>query len=99
MGRPPRPWWTQVPLTTLSRRMRQEGWSSKHPRRRMAQGSQFSRQAITWSSSRGDYAHGSWEGRVDFTVAPMDDFKMVLGMDFLQKVKPCHYLSYAQWLS
>ncbi|RVW86101.1 hypothetical protein CK203_037994 [Vitis vinifera] len=30
---------------------------------------------------------GSWEGRVDFTVAPMDDFKMVLGMDFLQKVK------------
>ncbi|RVW47393.1 Retrovirus-related Pol polyprotein from transposon 297 [Vitis vinifera] len=29
----------------------------------------------------------SWEGRVDFTVAPMDDFKMVLGMDFLQKVK------------
>ena len=30
---------------------------------------------------------GSWEGRVDFTVAPIDDFKMVLGMDFLQKVK------------
>ena len=30
---------------------------------------------------------GSWEGRVDFTVAPMDDFKMVLGMGFLQKVK------------
>ena len=29
---------------------------------------------------------GSWEGRVDFTVAPMDDFKMVLEMDFLQKV-------------
>ncbi|KAL6349714.1 hypothetical protein AAG906_041121 [Vitis piasezkii] len=29
----------------------------------------------------------SWEGRVDFTVAPMDNFKMVLGMDFLQKVK------------
>ncbi|RVW34706.1 hypothetical protein CK203_107126 [Vitis vinifera] len=27
------------------------------------------------------------EGRVDFTVALMDDFKMVLGMDFLQKVK------------
>ena len=26
---------------------------------------------------------GSWEGRVDFIVAPMDDFKMVLGMDFL----------------
>ena len=30
---------------------------------------------------------GSWEGKVDFTVAPMDDFKMVPGMDFLQKVK------------
>ena len=29
----------------------------------------------------------SWEGRIDFTVAPMDDFKMVLGMDFLQRVK------------
>ncbi|RVW25255.1 Transposon Tf2-2 polyprotein [Vitis vinifera] len=28
---------------------------------------------------------GSWEGMVDFTVAPIDDFKMVLGMDFLQK--------------
>ena len=30
---------------------------------------------------------GSREGMVDFTVAPMDDFKMILGMDFLQKVK------------
>ena len=30
---------------------------------------------------------GSLEGRVNFTVAPMDDFKMVLRMDFLQKVK------------
>ena len=30
---------------------------------------------------------GSWEGRIDFTVAPMDDFEMVLGMNFLQKVK------------
>ncbi|RVW59633.1 Transposon Ty3-G Gag-Pol polyprotein [Vitis vinifera] len=38
--------------------------------------------------ARGVTMHiGSWEGRVDFTVAPMDDFKMVLGMDFLQKVK------------
>ena len=26
---------------------------------------------------------GSWTGMVDFIVAPMDDFKMVLGMDFL----------------
>ncbi|RVW28785.1 hypothetical protein CK203_089259 [Vitis vinifera] len=30
---------------------------------------------------------GSWEGRVDVTIALMDDFKMVLGMDFLRKVK------------
>nr|CAN77324.1 hypothetical protein VITISV_012650 [Vitis vinifera] len=38
--------------------------------------------------ARGVAMHiGSWEGMVDFTVAPMDDFKMVLGMDFLQKVK------------
>ncbi|RVW50369.1 RNA-directed DNA polymerase-like [Vitis vinifera] len=38
--------------------------------------------------ARGVTMHiGSWERRVDFTVAPMDDFKMVLGMDFLQKVK------------
>ncbi|RVW42674.1 RNA-directed DNA polymerase-like [Vitis vinifera] len=38
--------------------------------------------------ARGVTMHiGSWEGRVDFTVVPMDDFKMVLGMDFLQKVK------------
>ncbi|RVW38679.1 Transposon Ty3-I Gag-Pol polyprotein [Vitis vinifera] len=38
--------------------------------------------------ARGVIMHiGSWEGKVDFTVAPMDDFKMVLGMDFLQKVK------------
>ncbi|RVW87492.1 hypothetical protein CK203_036260 [Vitis vinifera] len=34
--------------------------------------------------ARGVTMHiGSWEGKVDFTVAPMDDFKMVLGMDFL----------------
>ena len=26
---------------------------------------------------------GSWEGKIDFTVAPMDDFKIVIGMDFL----------------
>ena len=30
---------------------------------------------------------GSWEGKVDFTVAPMDDFKIVIGMDFLRQVK------------
>ncbi|RVW62481.1 hypothetical protein CK203_063918 [Vitis vinifera] len=38
--------------------------------------------------ARGVTMHiGSWKGRVDFTVAPMDDFKMALGMDFLQMVK------------
>ena len=26
---------------------------------------------------------GSLEGIIDFIVAPMDDFKMILGMDFL----------------
>ena len=34
--------------------------------------------------ARGVTLHiGSWEGKVNFTVAPMDDFKMVLGMDYL----------------
>ncbi|RVX00151.1 hypothetical protein CK203_026595 [Vitis vinifera] len=43
--------------------------------------------------ARGVTMHiGSWEGRVDFTVAPMDDFKMVLGMDFLQKVRQDPYV-------
>ena len=30
---------------------------------------------------------GSWEGKVNFMVAPMDDFKIVIGMDFLRQVK------------
>ena len=30
---------------------------------------------------------GPWEGKVDFTVAPMDDFKIVIRMDFLRQVK------------
>ncbi|CAH9095580.1 unnamed protein product [Cuscuta europaea] len=29
---------------------------------------------------------GAWKGQVDFSVAPMDDFKVVLGMDFLRQV-------------
>ena len=34
--------------------------------------------------ARGVAMHiGSWKGRVDFIVAPMDYFKMVLEMDFL----------------
>ena len=28
-----------------------------------------------------------WEGKIDFTVAPMDDFKIVIGMDFLRQVR------------
>ena len=30
---------------------------------------------------------GPWEGKIDFTVAPMDDFKIVIGMDFLRQVR------------
>ena len=30
---------------------------------------------------------GPWEGKIDFTVAPMDDFKIVIGMDFFRQVK------------
>lgn len=30
---------------------------------------------------------GTQEGKVNLTVAPMDDLKMVLGMDFLHRVK------------
>ena len=30
---------------------------------------------------------GPWEGKVNFMVAPIDDFKRVLGMDFLRQVK------------
>lgn len=29
---------------------------------------------------------GSWTGPVDFSVIPMDDFKVVLGMDFMRQV-------------
>ena len=38
---------------------------------------------------------GSWEGKIDFTMAPMDDFKIVIGMDFLRQVKavPIPFLS------
>ncbi|KAL6341732.1 hypothetical protein AAG906_037976 [Vitis piasezkii] len=65
----------------------------KHPRKEDGSRRQFSRQAITWSSSWVTMHIGSWEGRVDFTVAPMDDFKMVLGMDFLKvKVVPLPFL-------
>lgn len=30
---------------------------------------------------------GDWSGSLDFTVATMDDFKVVLGMDFLHTSK------------
>lgn len=30
---------------------------------------------------------GTWEGTVDFSVVPMDDFQVVLGMSFFDKVK------------
>ena len=28
-----------------------------------------------------------WEGKIDFTVAPMDDFKIIIGIDFLRQVR------------
>lgn len=34
-----------------------------------------------------DISLGAWEGKIDLTVAPMDDFQVVIGMDFLGKVK------------
>ncbi|KAK8953824.1 hypothetical protein KSP39_PZI001637 [Platanthera zijinensis] len=30
---------------------------------------------------------GTWKGQVDFSIAPMDDFQVVLGMDFFAKVR------------
>ncbi|KAK8948956.1 hypothetical protein KSP39_PZI005193 [Platanthera zijinensis] len=30
---------------------------------------------------------GTWKGQVDFSIAPMDDFQVVLGMDFFVKVR------------
>ncbi|GJS50693.1 putative nucleotidyltransferase, ribonuclease H [Tanacetum coccineum] len=30
---------------------------------------------------------GEWEGTIDLSVVPMDDFKVVLGLDFLDKVR------------
>ncbi|RVW14268.1 hypothetical protein CK203_095362 [Vitis vinifera] len=88
-GRPPRPWWTLVPLITLSQRMRQRCLELQASKERgCIKGNQFSCKAITRSSSRGGLCtstHGK-EGSTS-TVAPMDEFKMVLGMDFLQKVK------------
>ena len=29
---------------------------------------------------------GEWEGTVDLSVVPMDDFDLVLGLEFLDKV-------------
>ena len=31
---------------------------------------------------------GTWQGKVDFSVAPMDDFNIILGMDFLKQFNP-----------
>ncbi|KAL9664171.1 hypothetical protein QQ045_019569 [Rhodiola kirilowii] len=30
---------------------------------------------------------GTWEGRPDFTIVPMDDFKVIIGLDFHDQVK------------
>ncbi|KAK8933505.1 hypothetical protein KSP39_PZI015300 [Platanthera zijinensis] len=38
-------------------------------------------------ASRGVELHiGTWKGQFDFSIAPMDDFQVVLGMDFFAKV-------------
>ena len=29
---------------------------------------------------------GTWSGKLDFSIVPMDDFKMVLGMEFFNQV-------------
>ncbi|KAL6329437.1 hypothetical protein AAG906_020870 [Vitis piasezkii] len=88
MGRPPRPWWTQCHSQLCLGGGGKKVGAPSIQGRRMAQGGQFNRQAITWSSSKGR-----------LQVAPMDNFKIVLGMDFLRRSRSCHYLSYAQWLS
>ena len=31
---------------------------------------------------------GTWSGKLDFSIVPMDDFKMVLGMEFFDKSMP-----------
>lgn len=40
-----------------------------------------------------DIGIGTWRGKTDFTIAPMDDFKIVLGMELWCKVNaiisPC----------
>lgn len=35
-----------------------------------------------------------WEGAIDLIVVPMDDYRMVLGMDFLDMVCPCSFERY-----
>ena len=43
---------------------------------------------------------GPWEGKIDFTVAPMDDFKIVIRMDFLRQVRavPIHFFTFDGYL-
>ncbi|KAI3469025.1 hypothetical protein Pfo_025688 [Paulownia fortunei] len=38
---------------------------------------------------------GTWKGQVDFSMAPMDDFKVVLSMDFLRNVTAIHMPSFS----
>ncbi|KAI3465182.1 hypothetical protein Pfo_021845 [Paulownia fortunei] len=38
---------------------------------------------------------GTWNGQVDFSVAPIDDFKVILSMDFLRKVTTISMPSYS----
>ena len=34
-----------------------------------------------------DICIGTWSGKIDLTVTPMDDFQVVIGIDFLGKLK------------
>ncbi|GKD32838.1 gag-aspartyl protease domain-containing protein, partial [Tanacetum coccineum] len=40
---------------------------------------------------------GEWEGTIDLSVVPIDDFKVVLGLEFLDKVRAFH-MSFANSL-
>ncbi|ERN03466.1 hypothetical protein AMTR_s00003p00267590 [Amborella trichopoda] len=35
---------------------------------------------------RSRYTHSPWSGKVDLLVVPMDDYQVVLGIDFLSQV-------------
>ncbi|KAF2294356.1 hypothetical protein GH714_009610 [Hevea brasiliensis] len=36
------------------------------------------------------YQMGPWNGKIDFTVTPLDDFDVVIGMEFLKRARAIH---------